>query len=163
MLLCLGAISWQSCQYNACKSRGVECSNGGVCDLGDCKCVLGWEGEKCEIPVNGKFASHYVMVKTQLNNGTLPTVDDDDTLYMTANLEKRNIVYFHSIRDSVILFEGHVRENALTIPEQTILSNTYTGEGSLNGEKLTITVRREDNNSASFSQTTWVGKQYETF
>ncbi len=163
LLLCSGAFFWQSCQYNACKSRDVQCENQGVCDLGECVCVLGYEGEFCEIPVNTKFASHYAMVRTELINSTPPTVDDDDTLYMWADKTDRNIVYFHSIRDSLTIIDGHVRENALTITEQTILTNTYRGEGSLNGDKLTITLTKKNNLSATSSQITYVGKKYETF
>lgn len=163
LLLCTGAFFWQSCQYNACKARDVQCENQGVCDLGECVCVLGYEGKFCETPINERYASHYAMVRTELINSTPPTVDNDDTLYMWADKIDRNIVYFHSIRDSTVVIDGHVRENALTIPEQTVLGNTYRGEGSLNGDKLTITLTKKNNISAISSQITYVGKQYETF
>ncbi len=167
LLLCSGAFFWQSCQYNACKARDVQCENEGVCDQGECVCVLGYEGEFCEIPVNSRYASHYAMVRSELINSTPPTVDDDDTLYMYANQIKRNIVYFYSIRDSLTELEGNVRENALTIPEQTVIINnistTYFGEGSLNGDKLTITLTKKNNMTATSSQITYVGRQYETF
>ncbi len=157
------ALGWQSCQYNACKARDIECKNGGICDLGECVCILGWEGDTCEIPVNKKFASHYSMVRTELINSTPPAFDNDDTLVFTANTLDRNKVNFFSIRDSVTKLEGHVRENALTIPEQVLAGYMYRGEGSLNGDKLTITLKKTSTDNAFISQITWVGKQYETF
>lgn len=163
LFLCAGAFFWQGCQYNACKSRGIECQNQGVCDLGECVCVLGYEGEFCETPINEKYASHYAMVRSELINSTPPPFDDDDTLYIYADQIERNIVYFYSIRDSLTELEGNVRENALTIPEQEVLGIVYRGEGSLNGDKLTITLTAKDNLNATSSQITYVGKKYETF
>jgi hypothetical protein len=162
-LFCAIGFGMQSCQYNACKARAVECENGGVCDRGDCQCVLGYEGEFCEDKVNDKFASHYAMVKTELINSTPPAFDDDDTLFVYADNLDRNVVYFYSIRDSAVVIDGQVRENALTIPLQTVLTTTYRGEGSLNGDKLTITMTKTDNLNATTSQITYVGKKYETF
>jgi len=163
LLLCAGAFLWQGCQYNACKSRDVQCENQGICDLGECICQLGYEGEFCETAVNEKYASHYAMVKSELINSTPPAFDDDDTLFMYASEFKRNIVFFYSVRDSLTEIEGNVRENALTIPEQVVQGFTYRGEGSLNGDKLTITLTKKDNLNATSSQITYVGKQYETF
>ena len=125
LLFCALGFGLQSCQYNACKARAVECQNEGVCDRGECQCVLGYEGEFCEDKVNDKFASHYAMVKSELINSTPPPFDDDDTLYVRADKLDRNVVYFHSIRDTINTLTGQVRENALTIPLQTVLTNTY--------------------------------------
>jgi len=163
LMLMFSALCWQSCQYNACKARAVECENGGVCDRGECTCVLGYEGEFCENPVNEKYASHYAMVRTELVNSTPPAFDDDDTLVVYADNVDRNLVFFYSIRDTANTIEGRVRENAMTIPEQTVQTFTYRGEGSLNGDKLTITLERKNNLSASSSKITYVGKKYETF
>jgi hypothetical protein len=163
LMLTLSALGWQSCQYNACKSRAVECQNGGVCDLGECTCVDGYEGEFCEDPVNEKFVSHYSMVRTELINSSPPQFDDDDTLVVSADKVDRNLVYFFSPRDSATIIEGRVRENAMTISEQTVQGFSYRGEGSLNGDKLTITLSRKNNLNASTSDITYVGKKYETF
>ena len=164
LLLCGLAIAFQSCQYNACKARAVECANEGVCDLGECVCRDPWEGENCEIPINKKFLSHYAMVKSELINSNPPAMDDDDTLYMYApSALKPNIVMFYSIRDSVNMIEGQIRENAITIAEQTIDDNIFRGEGSLNGDKLTLTIKKTNNINATVSNITYVGRQYETF
>ncbi len=163
LLLSVFAFTWQSCQYNACKARAVECQNEGVCDRGECQCVLGYEGEFCEDKVNDKFASNYAMVRTELINSTPPAFDDDDTLHIWADKLDRNVVYMYSIRDSATVIDGQVRENALTITNQTVQGNTYRGEGSLNGDKLTITLTKTNNLTSSSSQITYVGKKYETF
>jgi len=163
LLLCAIGLGWQGCQYNACKSRAVECENQGVCDRGECQCVLGYEGEFCEDKVNEKFASNYAMVKSELINSTPPAFDDDDTLYIAADPTDRNVVYIYSIRDSATTIEGQVRENALTIPLQEVLANNYRGEGSLNGDKLTITMSKTDTAGTVSSQITYVGRKYETF
>lgn len=164
LLLLATAFVWQSCQYDACKARAVDCQHEGICDDGECVCVLGWEGDSCQTPVNEKFASHYVTVRTELFNENPPRrVDNDDTLFMYANKEKRNIVNFYSIRDSLVEFEGNVRENALTIPTQVIQGDKYFGEASLNGSVLTITMTKENVLNATSSQITWVARQYETF
>ena len=158
------AFVWQSCRYDACKARAVECLHEGVCDDGTCVCKLGWEGDSCQNPLNEKFASHYTTVRSELFNENPPRrVDNDDTLYMYANQEKRNIVYFYSIRDSIVEFEGNVRENALTIPEQVVQGHKYRGEGSLNGTVLTIQMTKENITNATSSKITWVGRQYESF
>lgn len=164
LLLLVSAFAWQSCQYDACRARAVDCQHEGVCDDGECVCVLGWEGDSCQIPLNEKYASHYVTVRSELFNENPPRrVDNDDTLYMFADQQRRNVVYFYSIRDTLTQFEGNVRENALSIPEQVVQGARYRGEASLNGEVLTITMTRENILNAQSSKITWIGRQYESF
>ncbi len=163
LILCISSFAWQSCQYDACKARAITCQNEGVCDRGMCQCKLGYEGDSCQTPINEKFASHYDMVRTELFSNNPVPFNDDDTIYMYANTLERNIVNFYSIKDSSIELRGNVRENALTIPEQIIDSITYRGEGSLNGDNLTMMITTRNRTTSVTSQITYVGKKYETF
>lgn len=51
------AISYTSCNKDRCND--VACLNAGVCDGGNCTCVAGFEGSRCEISSRDKFINTF--------------------------------------------------------------------------------------------------------
>ncbi|MBK8683627.1 MAG: hypothetical protein KBF25_00905 [Chitinophagaceae bacterium] len=159
-----GCSVWMSsCQPDACKTRAVECKNGGTCKDGDCICASGYEGDSCQFTVNMKFASHYACIKTMLINGSQVNDNDDTLIVKYATNNKFNILMY-SVRDtSYERLTATVNGNYITIPEQTIefigYDRTYNGSGSLNNGILTLTIY--SNTAPNYSaKTTYVGYKF---
>jgi hypothetical protein len=149
---------FSSCKPDACITRNVICQNNGVCREGDCLCSAGFEGDSCQFKVNKKFDSYYACIRTKLINDTIVD-DNDDTLRVKAKSDKFGIT-FNSIRDSVVeVIDGTVNGNYITIPEKTILTTKYWGNGSLNNGVLTITLYTSWLPDGS-AKTTYVGYKY---
>ncbi len=156
-----------SCQQNPCKTRAVECKNGGTCKDGDCICTAGYEGDSCQFRTNQKFDSYYACIRTRLINDT-QTDDNDDTLRLKAKNDKFGI-QFYSVRDSIFeVLNATVNNNYITIPEQRLgyFFDTfkYYGNGSLNNGVLTLTVFKERDMQIMTpykSKTTFVGYKFE--
>jgi hypothetical protein len=159
-----------SCKPDPCKTRAVECNNGGTCKDGDCICAAGYEGESCQFKVNKKFDSYYACsARVELINNTPPSNDNDDTLRIKALNDKFG-VKIYSIRDSLIeVLTASVVGNAITIKEQNIqfpltaAIYKYYGTGSLNNGVLTITLYKEliSMPANKASKITYVAYKYE--
>lgn len=161
LLLCIGTlVSLNSCQYNACKARAVECMHQGVCNDGKCICINGWEGDSCQTGINEKFDSYYAMVRTEIINNSVKK-DGDDTLRVIADASVRNKVSIYSIRQPDVIWVGQVSGNLLLVEEQTIGIQTYHGSGSLNDQVLTLTMYDENPLFGLSSKITYVGYKYE--
>ncbi|MBP6456315.1 MAG: hypothetical protein KA275_06250 [Chitinophagaceae bacterium] len=157
----LTVLYFSSCQHDKCKARNVQCQNLGVCRDGECICTAGYEGDSCQFPVNKKFGSFYAAIRTtQVNNGN--KVDNDDTLKVTAKANRYEIKVV-SIRDSLTFagWNASVNDNFITIPEQTIGTTIYSGNGSLNGSIITISVNSTDPFTNNNTKTTYVGYKFE--
>lgn len=153
-----------SCKPDPCKTRAVECNNGGTCKDGECICAAGYEGDSCQFKVNKKFDSFYACIRSRtVNNSTIPD-DNDDTLHVKA-LDDKFAIQFFSVRDSTYeVLHATVNGNYITIPDQT---NTYFGEsyeyngtGSLNNGVLTITLFETWIGHPWTAKTTYVGYKY---
>lgn len=161
---------FSACTADSCKTRAVECMNGGTCKDGDCICAKGYEGDSCQFKVNKKFNSHYACVRTELINNIIVD-DNDDTLRVKAEVDKFKVTVY-SLRDSVNeVLNGTVDGNTITIPVQThelyftSLSYIYKyyGSGSLNNGVLTLTLYKELQGSTTSmnSKITYVGYKYQ--
>ncbi len=148
ILLLFGSTAYfSSCVHDACVARNVTCKNNGTCRDGDCICPSGYEGDSCQFKVNQKFAGYYKCIRTGFINDNTP-YNNDDSICIRANNDKFGITFF-SIRDSIIfVYKGTVNDNFITVPEQVIVdtslnpdvSYTVSGNGSLNGEVITLTL-----------------------
>lgn len=56
-LVVFSAVTYTACNKNHC--RNVVCANGGACDGGHCVCLVGFEGDRCEILSRDKFVNTY--------------------------------------------------------------------------------------------------------
>lgn len=50
-------VLFTSCEQDSCLE--LKCRNGGTCAEGYCRCIDGYEGTECEIPVYYKFLGFY--------------------------------------------------------------------------------------------------------
>ncbi len=124
-----GAITVSSCKKDPCKK--VTCQNGGVCQDGNCKCNLPWEGSRCEVDARDKFVGSW---RGTINCGSGP---EETTISITKS----------SVTPTRIIIEDIYGEltssNTFDIPTQTVnvegTAVTVNGRGNLNGNQLTLT------------------------
>lgn len=156
-----------SCTHDACKARNVICNNGGFCRDGDCICPNGYEGDSCQFKVNKKFDSYYACIRTTIIDDTI-NGDNDDTLRL-VQLNDKFSIKLYSIRDTVEeVLNAKVNGYAITIPEQALKVGltdiTYTGNGSLAGTVLTVTLYKswyDIGGNPHKSKNTYVGNKFE--
>jgi hypothetical protein len=59
----LTLVVFSTVTYTACTKKNhclnVVCANGGLCDGGNCQCLVGYEGSRCEILSRDKFVNTY--------------------------------------------------------------------------------------------------------
>jgi len=124
-----GAMTVSSCKKDPCKK--VTCQNGGVCQDGNCKCNLPWEGSRCEVDARDKFVGSW---RGTINCGSGP---EETTISITKS----------SVTPTRIIIEDIYGEltssNTFDIPTQTVnvegTAVTVNGRGNLNGNQLTLT------------------------
>jgi hypothetical protein len=96
-----------SCEKNVCDN--VTCFNGGSCNMGTCRCPVGWEGPQCNFKSVDRFTGVYGGL-TRCNNGAFII----DTAWITPDPNIINFVYltYKSILPRKL--HGYVHNNAST-------------------------------------------------
>ncbi len=125
-----GAMMVSSCKKDPCKK--VTCQNGGVCQDGNCKCNLPWEGSRCEVDARDKFVGSW---RGTINCGGGP---EEEVFSITKSSATPNRIII------VGEFYGELTSsNTFDIPTQTVnvegTAVTVSGRGNLNGNQLTLT------------------------
>lgn len=135
LLTCIvfSTVVYTACQKDKCNN--VKCQNLGVCDGGNCVCLTGYEGSRCEIYSRDKFVSTF-------NGGDICAINDTNhyhqyplyfTAVLSAPLELTLKNFLNNPQDSAIctmqstdsfLFSG--RNNG----------TTYSGYGTLKNDTL---------------------------
>jgi len=126
-----GAITVSSCKKDPCKN--VTCQNGGVCQDGNCKCNLPWEGSRCEVDARDKFVGSW---RGTINCGSGP---EDDAFSITkSSTTATRIILGDRIYGEL------TSSSSFDIPTQTLnldgTAATVNGRGNLNGNQLTLTL-----------------------
>jgi hypothetical protein len=125
-----GAMTVSSCKKDPCKK--VTCQNGGVCQDGNCKCNLPWEGSRCEVDARDKFVGSW---RGTINCGGSPRE-------MTFSITKSSTTPNRILIDNEIYGEL-TSSSTFDIPNQTFdmdgTATTISGRGNLNGNQLTLT------------------------
>ena len=160
-LFCMGITTlFSSCEQDKCKTRDVKCQNGGTCFEGSCNCPSGYEGDSCQTLTNSKFNGNFKGIVVYPNRNPYP-YRDADTILVSQVPGTTNQFQYHSIHSLLTTFTGTVANNNVTIPQQVILTDTYSGTGSLNGDVITLSMQRDytlpNNGTETF---TFVGTRY---
>ena len=77
---------YSSCEKNPCNN--VTCFNGGSCNMGICRCPVGWEGPQCSIKSVDRFIGGYV--GTTICNGGARIID---TAWVYGDSKHVNFAY----------------------------------------------------------------------
>jgi hypothetical protein len=124
-----GAMTVSSCKKDPCKN--VTCQNGGVCQDGNCKCNLPWEGSRCEVDARDKFVGSW---RGTVNCGSGPRE-------MTISITKSSVTPNRIIIEDI--YGELTSSSTFDIPTQTVdvdgTAATINGRGNLNGNQLTLT------------------------
>jgi hypothetical protein len=131
--------------FNACSSdpcKDVNCGANGNCVDGTCVCDNGYEGTDCSTEVRTKFVGTYSVSGTITcpvsGNGTI-----NNSVLTISNSSS-------DITKIVIDFAGQLTITAttegtsLTIESQSVNGFTYTGNGSISGNNITMTLNEFD-------------------
>ncbi|MCD6012598.1 MAG: hypothetical protein K0Q79_2460 [Flavipsychrobacter sp.] len=139
-----------SCTKDECKD--VVCQNGGTCAGGNCTCVLGYEGTRCETKSRDKFIGTYIgseicTIGTDNYSITIATNSDNVKLTMT-NLYNNT---------PVITATGSITTANTFSFSGTQSTITFSGTGTLTGNQLVVAYTITD--GASTNSCTFTGNK----
>jgi hypothetical protein len=127
-----GAMTVSSCKKDPCKN--VTCQNGGVCQDGNCKCNLPWEGSRCEVDARDKFVGSW-RGTAQCTGGDGP---EEEVFSITKSSVKSERIIIGDIYGEL------TSSSTFEIPTQTVnvrgIAVTISGRGNLIGNQLTLTL-----------------------
>jgi hypothetical protein len=148
LIICLIAVGFTtvlaSCEQDRCKARAIVCLNEGGCFDGHCNCPSDFEGDSCEAPVNKKFVNVYGGIKVfPKKYGS----DSDDTMVVSIVNGTNNEIKLYSSKRPLLYMLAKVKNNEITIANKypAIDGFTYTGNGSLNGKTMVLSIQADSN------------------
>lgn len=151
-----------SVMFNACKDDdpcdGVECKNGGICNDGNCACLIGYEGSDCGTQTRAKFLAVYNCTNTCFP-GTAYSSSASQSAVDISNFVISNMGNVPGLNVVAKATGGAI----FTIAAQTVTDTdgdswTLSGQGSLVGAVVTANITYVYNpNSNTFTCTeSWV-------
>ncbi len=146
-LLTLGAfsaITYTACNKDECKD--VVCQNGGTCTDGTCACPFAYTGANCETEVRSNY------YKTYKGNGS----DNEGDTYTNFGLRFRKIgtdakvmgmELLDNTNDPLVDLNVTLQTaTTFTVTSKTEDGTTYTGSGTVDATKASLTLNAKDNN-----------------
>jgi hypothetical protein len=130
-MVAFGAVLYTSCNKDECKD--VVCQNGGTCAGGNCTCMTGYEGTRCETASATKFVGTW--------NVAEPGCGGNYTNIISAGTSATTIIFsnlgnFTSPAAVIASANG----NSLIINNFTDASGRkFSGSGTLSGNTLSVT------------------------
>ena len=112
------------------KCDDVTCQNDGICNDGTCECLVGFEGENCELFTRDKILGNFDL-STTCDDGSTPT----DGWGIGASASAFNEVLINNFHQPAFnIIATITNDDALVIEEQFISSQgigyTFTGTGT---------------------------------
>ncbi len=123
----------------ACKDEcdDVDCLNGGTCNDGDCSCVTGFEGDRCQTETRAKFFGTYNVVESCNVSGNF-----NYQISITTSAASASSVIINNFYGVGAAATATVSGSAITIPNQTVDVQgnplTLSGSGQISGNILTL-------------------------
>lgn len=136
------AVLYSSCTKDECKD--VTCQNGGVCSGGNCTCVVGYEGTRCETKSRDKFVGTYV-------GSELCTIGTDNySITISANSDNVKLTYTNLYNNTPVITAVCTMTGtdafSFSGTQSTI---TFSGTGKLVGNQLTVDYTITDGTSTN--------------
>lgn len=123
------------CKKDPCKD--VECLNGASCTDGSCVCTSGYEGSNCGTESRAKFLSVYNVTES------CPTGNFSYQSTISTSSAATNRVIISNFGGWGVSVYANVSGSSMNVPNQQVdvqgTAATFSGNGQLNGNILTIT------------------------
>ena len=127
------AVLYTSCNKDECKD--VTCQNGGTCSGGNCTCVVGYEGTRCETKSRDKFVGVYVGTEActvGTDNYSITISANSDAIKLTlTNLYNNG----SPIITAICTMTG---ANTFSFNGTQLPAISFNGTGTLSGNSLTV-------------------------
>ncbi len=139
------AVTYTSCTKDECKD--VVCQNGGTCISGTCSCPTGYEGSNCQTLSRDKFVGTYIGTE-QCTSGT-----DAYTIVLAASSGALNLTFTNIYNQGYTATCTVTGKNTFSFSGSQ-LTTSFTGNGTLNGNQLTVAYQITSpaaNNSCTFT------------
>lgn len=130
------AVVFNACTKDLCKD--LICKNNGVCRDGRCKCGLGYEGVNCEYKMYEKFIGTWD--GTYRCNGSVP----ETITNIIAPGDKPNAIVIYDIFNQGTAINATVDLEKINIEAQNIGSFTFSGNGYVEGNYITIFIEQKN-------------------
>ena len=151
-LLTIGAFSavtYTSCSKDDCKD--VTCQHGGTCSGGNCTCPSGFSGTRCEVIDAAKFVGTYSVLENCSVSGGVGPYSASIT-QSTSNVVNILLTNFGDFTDTITV-TGSVNGTTLTIPSQTTVGYTISGNGTYNNGVINISYTVSGSNNETCTAT----------
>ena len=126
------------------KCEDVVCQNGGSCNDGVCSCPAGYEGTNCQTEIREKFLGNFLVVADpSCSDPALEEPWNDIPASVTAVPNDASKIQIDIAQ--AIIVTASVNGNEITIDPTTINGYAYSGNGSLSGSNLNITLDETHN------------------
>lgn len=134
---CVNGYTGATCQIAPDPCASTTCENGGTCVSGVCDCATGYEGTNCEDEVRGKFLGTYFMDGSyNCSIGGNMTLTGHPIFIMSGS----SILEVSLNIGGATPLTATVNGTTLTVPTQTSNGKTYSGNGNINANVLTLNV-----------------------
>ena len=139
-----------SCNKDKCKD--VTCQNGGVCDGGNCTCLIGYEGTNCETKSRDKFIKSWTA--SDLQTGASAPLAYSATIVAGTGSDVTQVIIGNTFSDNFYTtgpITATVLDSVITIANQHPDGNKYSlsGAGHISGGKITwaYTIKNDSTNA----------------
>lgn len=147
-----------SCNKDKCKD--VTCQNGGVCDGGNCTCLIGYEGTNCETKSRDKFIKTWTASDLQAGAST-PTAYSA-TIVAGTGTDVTQVIIGNSFSDNFYTvgpITATIFDSTITIALQHPDADRFSviGSGVISGGKITwaYTIKNDTTNVSHVYAGTW--------
>lgn len=128
-----------SCSEDKCKN--VTCQNAGTCIDGACECASGYEGTNCETLWRTKFLYTWTMSGTDSDPGACQGVYSNIPVVISTPVGSTNNKQLKlDINGLFNLNATLVSDKKFVIESLVSGAYTYSGEGTINGNTLSLTL-----------------------
>lgn len=139
MIAVATVLFFNSCEQDPCKD--VICVNG-TCVSGICDCDAGYEGSDCGTESRAQFIGTYSVSGTVACEVTPDGTITNAVLSITNSASDVTKIVINFAGQLTII--GTVTGSSVTIESQTVGSFTYTGNGTVSGNNITMTLNEFD-------------------
>lgn len=140
-------VSYSSCSKDSCKD--ITCLHKTKCNAGLCVCPPGIDGANCEIVYRERYASQYVGLSpidtmADTTNTLVFSTTSDTTDYNNMDVTWLNDSGSTIVNMALKLSNNQASGSSFTIQPTTSDIYTFTGNGTINGNLVTMLLNRRD-------------------
>ena len=139
---------YQSCTPDPCKD--VTCLNGGTCATGTCTCPTGYEGTDCGTEWRTKFVGSYLTSGSDNSGNTYTNIPT--TIASSSSAETKFVL---TVSGTFTWTCTTTSSTAFTLDATSFSGYSYTGNGTINGNQVALSINETDNTTGAVNIYTW--------